>query len=84
MKRHTSPLLLALLLAAPVVAKDMATGSVGCPGPRNEPAETQAVTDARDNKAARPVSTDSAPREADRSPNRNRPRWHSFIPGMIR
>lgn len=85
MKRHTSPLLIVLLIAAPALAKDNIAGSVGCPGARVEAAsQTQTVVERKESDSARPASTDSAPSESDRSQNRNRPRWHSYIPGMIR
>lgn len=85
MKRQLSCLLIVLLIAAPALAKDDAGGSVGCPAARAEAnLETPAVADRKEGDSARPASTNSAPREQERGRKGNRPRWHSYIPGMIR
>ena len=85
MKRQISLLLLVLLVAAPALAKDDAGGSAGCPAARADVSlEAPAVADRKDGDRASPASTNSAPREQERDRKGSRPRWHSYIPGMIR
>ena len=85
MKRQLVLMLLFSLSALPVLARDATTDAAGCPAAAAEAAnENRVAAERSERSAAPPASTDSAPRSEPRGGNRDRPRWHSFIPGMIR
>ena len=85
MKRQIVLLLLFPLSALPALAKDAAVDGGGCPAAAAEVvSENRVAAEPNERPAARPASTDSAPRSESRNGSRDRPRWHSFIPGMIR
>lgn len=88
MSRHLRlPILLACLLALPAIAAQGVTDSGNCPGPASESAP-RAGAEEQSGSAAAPGSTAKAGgggnANADDSAPRNRPRWQSFLPGMVR
>lgn len=83
MKRRTSLALLVLMFALPAFGKETVFGTgLGCPAARGA---TESTAGKGEEKPKAPASTESAPSGANAESNgRDRPRWHSFIPGMMR